>query len=34
MIVMEVGRTVHPNHAGIFLGADPAELARRYRAVR
>lgn len=24
MIVMEVGRTVHPNHAGIFLGADPA----------
>jgi len=24
MIVMEVGRTVYPNHAGIFLGADPA----------
>jgi len=26
MIVMEVGRTVYPNHAGIFLGADPALL--------
>lgn len=24
MIVMEVGRTVHPNHAGIFLDADPS----------
>ncbi|VVO69128.1 hypothetical protein PS847_01212 [Pseudomonas fluorescens] len=24
MIVMEVGRTVYPNHAGIFLGSDPA----------
>jgi cell wall-associated NlpC family hydrolase len=24
MIVMQVGRTVHPNHAGIYLGADPA----------
>lgn len=24
MVVMEVGRTVYPNHAGIFLGADPA----------
>lgn len=24
MIVMEVGRTVFPNHAGIYLGADPA----------
>jgi proteasome lid subunit RPN8/RPN11 len=23
MIVMEVGRTKHPNHAGIYLGADP-----------
>ncbi|MDR8383951.1 C40 family peptidase [Pseudomonas sp. JL2] len=23
MIVMEVGRTAHPNHAGVFLGADP-----------
>ncbi|WP_282405142.1 NlpC/P60 family protein, partial [Pseudomonas sp. PS02285] len=23
MIVMQVGRTVHPNHAGIYLGADP-----------
>lgn len=23
MIVMEVGRTAHPNHAGIYLGADP-----------
>ncbi|WP_223514312.1 C40 family peptidase [Pseudomonas sp. GL-R-26] len=23
MIVMAVGRTAHPNHAGIFLGADP-----------
>jgi hypothetical protein len=22
MIVMAVGRTVHPNHAGIYLGAD------------
>jgi proteasome lid subunit RPN8/RPN11 len=22
MIVMEVGRTMHPNHAGIYLGAD------------
>lgn len=24
MIVMEVGRTAHPNHAGIYLGTDPA----------
>jgi proteasome lid subunit RPN8/RPN11 len=24
MIVMTVGRTAHPNHAGIYLGADPA----------
>ena len=24
MIVVEVGRTIYPNHAGIFLGADPA----------
>ena len=24
MIVMQVGLTVHPNHAGIYLGADPA----------
>ena len=24
MIVMEIGRTAHPNHAGIYLGADPA----------
>lgn len=24
LIVMQIGRTVHPNHAGIFLGADPA----------
>lgn len=24
MIVMEVGRTKHPNHAGIYLGSDPA----------
>lgn len=23
MIVMAVGRTVHPNHAGIYLGSDP-----------
>ena len=23
MIVMEVGRTAHPNHAGIYLGTDP-----------
>lgn len=23
MIVMDVGRTKHPNHAGIYLGADP-----------
>ena len=23
MIVMAVGRTVHPNHAGIYLGGDP-----------
>ena len=23
LIVMQVGRTVHPNHAGIYLGADP-----------
>ena len=23
MVVMEVGRTAHPNHAGIYLGADP-----------
>jgi len=23
MIVMSVGRTAHPNHAGIYLGADP-----------
>ena len=23
MIVMQVGRTVHPNHAGIYLGTDP-----------
>lgn len=23
MIVMEVGRTAHPNHAGIYLGAHP-----------
>ncbi|RMR47538.1 Prophage PssSM-02, tail assembly protein K [Pseudomonas syringae pv. syringae] len=22
MIVMEVGRTKHPNHAGIYLGTD------------
>jgi len=21
---MQVGRTVHPNHAGIYLGKDPA----------
>ncbi|KTC36158.1 hydrolase Nlp/P60, partial [Pseudomonas sp. ABAC61] len=24
MIVMAVGRTAHPNHAGIYLGSDPA----------
>lgn len=24
MIVVAVGRTVHPNHAGIYLGADPS----------
>jgi hypothetical protein len=24
MIVMEIGRTVHPNHTGIFLGTNPA----------
>ena len=24
MIVMAVGRTAHPNHAGIYLGADPS----------
>lgn len=24
MIVMQVGRTAHPNHAGIYLGTDPA----------
>ncbi|MGE8098121.1 C40 family peptidase [Pseudomonas fluorescens] len=24
MIVMAVGRTVHPNHAGVYLGDDPA----------
>lgn len=24
LIVMEVGRTVRPNHAGIFLGTDPS----------
>lgn len=24
MIVMAMGRTAHPNHAGIYLGADPA----------
>jgi hypothetical protein len=24
MVVMEIGRTVYPNHAGIFLCADPA----------
>ncbi|WP_241669102.1 C40 family peptidase [Pseudomonas sp. CFBP13528] len=24
LIVMHVGRTVHPNHAGIYLGTDPA----------
>lgn len=24
MIVMAVGRTLHPNHAGIYLGSDPA----------
>ena len=23
MIIMAVGRTAHPNHAGIFLGTDP-----------
>jgi proteasome lid subunit RPN8/RPN11 len=23
LIVMHVGRTVHPNHAGIYLGTDP-----------
>lgn len=24
MIVMAIGRTVHPNHVGIYLGGDPA----------
>ena len=24
LIVMHVGRTVHPNHAGIYLGTDPS----------
>lgn len=24
LIVMQVGRTAHPNHAGIYLGTDPA----------
>ena len=24
MIVMQVGRTAHPNHAGIYLGTDPS----------
>lgn len=24
MIVMAIGRTAHPNHAGIYLGCDPA----------
>ena len=24
MIVMAVGRTAHPNHAGIYLGSAPA----------
>lgn len=24
MIVMAIGRTAHPNHAGIYLGGDPA----------
>ena len=24
MIVMAVGRTAHPNHAGIYLGNDPS----------
>ncbi|MFO6985311.1 NlpC/P60 family protein, partial [Pseudomonas aeruginosa] len=24
MIVFEVGRTAHPNHAGIYLGNDPS----------
>lgn len=24
LVIMSIGRTAHPNHAGIFLGADPA----------
>jgi cell wall-associated NlpC family hydrolase len=24
LIIMAVGRTAHPNHAGIYLGADPS----------
>lgn len=27
MIVMAVGRTAHPNHAGIYLGSDPSLLS-------
>ena len=24
LVIMEVGRTAHPNHAGIYLGSDPS----------
>ena len=32
LIVMAVGRTSHPNHAGIYLGSDPAMPGERAEA--